>query len=148
MQHRQHDGHAATSTTGSDPQAPEDHAHHGHEHHHHDGHGGHEGHVAVYRRLFWIMLVLAVPVVAPSPVFAEILGYDLPDAAWLGWVAPVLGTVMYVWGGKPFYTGAIDELRSRKPGMMLLVGTAITVAFGSSLLARLGVLPSELNFWW
>jgi len=144
----QHDGHAATSTTGSDPQAPEDHAHHGHEHHHHDGHGGHEGHVAVYRRLFWIMLVLAVPVVATSPVFADILGYELPDAEWLGWVAPVLGTVMYVWGGKPFYTGAIDELRSRKPGMMLLVGTAITVAFGSSLLARLGVLPSELNFWW
>jgi P-type Cu2+ transporter len=120
----------------------------------HGGHGGsgahqgHDDHVAMFRRLFWIMLALAVPTVLTSGMFADLLGYELPDIPGLSWVAPVLGTVMYVWGGRPFYTGAIDEIRQRKPGMMLLVGMAITVAFVSSLAASLGLLPHELEFWW
>src|SRR5262249_2993200 len=55
---------------------------------------------------------------------------------------------MYLWGGRPFLTGAISEIRSRAPGMMLLIGLAITVAFVSSLGASLGVLPHNLDFWW
>ncbi|MFI6428565.1 heavy metal translocating P-type ATPase [Promicromonospora sp. NPDC050880] len=94
------------------------------------------------------MLVLAVPVVGLSGMFAMVLGYELPDAAWVSWVSPVLGTVMYVWGGRPFLTGAVSELRSRKPGMMLLIGLAITVAFVASLGASLGVLDHQLDFWW
>ncbi|PUB25965.1 Cu2+-exporting ATPase [Promicromonospora sp. AC04] len=94
------------------------------------------------------MLVLAVPVVAFSGMFAMILGYELPDATWVTMVSPVLGTVMYVWGGSPFLTGAVGELRSRKPGMMLLIGLAITVAFVASLGASLGLLDHQLDFWW
>ena len=60
----------------------------------------------------------------------------------------MLGTVMYLWGGRPFLTGAISEIRSRAPGMMLLIGLAITVAFVSSWGASLGVLPHNLDFWW
>jgi Cu2+-exporting ATPase len=112
------------------------------------GHGGHGGHVAQFRRLFWIMLVLAIPTVALSGMFAMILGYSVPDLPGVTWVSPVLGTVMYVWGGRPFLTGAVTEIRSRKPGMMLLIGLAITVAFVSSLGASLGVLHHELDFWW
>jgi Cu2+-exporting ATPase len=63
-------------------------------------------------------------------------------------VSPLLGTVMYVWGGRPFLTGAISEIRFRTPGMMLLIGLAITVAFISSWGASLGVLPHNLDFWW
>ena len=70
------------------------------------------------------MLVLAVPVIVFSEMFAMILGYELPDVAALAWVSPVLGTVMYVWGGKPFLTGGVDELRARRPGMMLLIALA------------------------
>lgn len=136
-----------------------DHAAMGHEDHEamdhaamdHGGHGGHAGHgdhVGQFRRLFWIMLVLAVPVVAFSPMFAMVLGYSLPDAAWVPWVSPVLGTVMYVWGGKPFLTGAVSELKARKPGMMLLIALAITVAFFASWGASLGLLHHELEFWW
>ncbi len=102
----------------------------------------------MFRRLFWIMLALAVPTVLTSPMFADLLGYDLPDVPGIGWVAPVLGTVMFVWGGKPFYTGAIEEIRTRKPGMMLLIGMAITVAFVASLAASLGLISHELEFWW
>jgi Cu2+-exporting ATPase len=112
------------------------------------GHDGHGDHVAKFRRLFWIMLVIAVPTVLASEMFASIVGYDLPDAPGIAWVSPVLGTVMYVWGGRPFLGGAVNEIRLRQPGMMLLIGMAITVAFTSSLGASFGVLSHELDFWW
>lgn len=94
------------------------------------------------------MLVFAVPVVALNEMFAHLIGYRLPVAAWVQWVSPVLGTVMYFWGGRPFLTGARDEIRSRRPGMMLLIGLAITVAFVASWGASLRLLGPELNFWW
>lgn len=136
--HHAHDGHHDHSPSGSAG---------GHSGHEHNGHG-HGGHVAQFRRLFWIMLVLAVPVVGFSAMFSMLLGYALPDGAWVGWVSPVLGTVMYVWGGTPFLTGAVGELRARKPGMMLLIALAITVAFLASWGAAVGLLHHELDFWW
>ena len=114
----------------------------------HGGHGGHGDHVRQFRQRFWLMLLLAVPVVGLNQMFADLLGYPLPDAAWLGWVSPVLGTVMFLWGGKPFLTGAAAEIRHRSPGMMLLVALAITVAFVSSWGASLGILSLDLDFWW
>ena len=137
-QHDTHTGHGTQASHG-------DHA--GHDGGGHGGgHGGHGDHVGQFRRLFWINLIIAVPVVAFSPMFAMILGYTVPD--WALFIAPVLGTVMYAWGGWPFLTGAVSELRSRKPGMMLLIGLAITVAFFASWGATLGLLHHELEFWW
>jgi len=81
-------------------------------------------------------------------MFAMLLGYELPDWPWVTWVSPVLGSVMYLWGGRPFLVGAVEEIRSRKPGMMLLIGLAITVAFVASLGASLGLLDHQLDFWW
>lgn len=78
------------------------------------GHAGHSDHVAQFRRLFWIMLVVAVPVVAFSPMFGHLVGYEVPETGILGalrWLAPILGTVMFIWGGKPFL--AADSTRSR-----------------------------------
>lgn len=132
--------------------------HSGHEGHSgHSGHGGHAGHaghgdhVAQFRRLFWIMLVIAVPVVAFSPMFGHLVGYEVPETGILGalrWLAPILGTVMYFWGGKPFLTGGLDEIKGRSPGMMLLIALAITVAFISSWGSSLGLLDPQLDFWW
>ncbi len=155
--HTAHRNHTAAATTehhhgamSHDHAAPhEDTGHGGHEDHAgHGGHGGHGDHVGQFRRLFWIMLLLAVPVVGFSTMFSMILGYPLPDAAWVAWVSPALGTVMYVWGGAPFLTGAVGELRARKPGMMLLIALAITVAFLASWGASIGLLHHELDFWW
>ncbi|MEU6702102.1 heavy metal translocating P-type ATPase [Pseudonocardia sp. NPDC046786] len=117
-------------------------------HEKHGGHGGHDDHVGQFRRLFWIMLVLAVPVVGFNDMFVHLVGYHLPAGEWVRWVSPVLGTVIYLWGGRPFLTGAIAEIRLRTPGMMLLIGLAITVAFIASWGASLGLLDGELNFWW
>lgn len=131
----------------SDHSAPRS-SHDGHGSHDDHGHGGHGDHVGQFRRLFWIMLVLAVPVVGFNDMFADLIGYGLPDAAWVWWVSPVLGTVIYFWGGWPFLTGGVSEVRSRQPGMMLLIGLAITVAFIASWGASLRLLDHELNFWW
>ena len=111
-------------------------------------HAGHGDHVGQFRRLFWTMLVIAVPVVAFSHMFGALVGYELPSIAGVTWISPVLGTVMYVWGGRPFLGGAVSELKARKPGMMLLIALAITVAFLASWGASLGVIDAELDFWW
>ena len=147
--------------SGHDEQTPTQDRHGGHGNHgtahggdgrerssHGGGHAGHGDHVALFRRMFWITLVLAVPTVLLSRMFANLLNYSLPDARGLTWVSPILGTVIYVWGGRPFLTGAVAEVRARKPGMMLLIGMAITVAFVASWGATLGVLSHELDFWW
>ena len=63
-----------TEVDHSQHQSHADHAANGHA-----GHGGHHDHVAQFRRLFWTMLVLAVPTVALSGMFAMILGYPVPD---------------------------------------------------------------------
>ena len=110
----------------------------------HDRHGGHGDHAARFRDRFWWSLALAVPVVAFSPMFAGLLGYDLPGWSW--WVSPLLGTVVYLWGGAPFLTGGWSEIRTRRPGMMLLIALAITVAFVASALTTTGLLM--LDFWW
>ncbi|MBH0116848.1 cadmium-translocating P-type ATPase [Salinibacterium sp. NG253] len=108
----------------------------------------HSHHVAQFRRLFWIMLVIAVPVTGFSMMFSEIIGYTIPDVAVFHWISPVLGTVMYFWGGKPFLTGGYSELKSRKPGMMLLISLGITVAYVASLASTLGLIDQALEFWW
>ncbi|AVH24961.1 heavy metal translocating P-type ATPase [Nocardia farcinica] len=100
----------------------------------------------MFRRLFWVMLALAVPVVAADMMFADLIGYTVPTG--LQWVSPALGTVMFFWGGRPFLTGAVSEIRSRQPGMMLLIALAITVAFAASWGSTLGLLAHELDFWW
>lgn len=103
-------------------------------------------HAAAYRdRLLWSTL-LAVPVVALSPTFAELLGYAPP--AGTGWVSPVAGVVLFGYGGWPFLTGAATEIRQRSPGMMLLISLAISVALVASLAVSLGVPVLRRDVWW
>ena len=114
-----------------------------HEHHGHEGHGDH---ALQFRRLFWISLVLGVPVIAYSEMVQEWLRFSPPSFAGDEWVAPVLGTIVFIVGGRPFLTGAVSEIRARQPGMMLLIALAITVAFAASAATTLGLF--DLEFWW
>ncbi len=127
--------------------------HHGHDSaaashgHHRQGHGEHSHHdPAQFRDRFWITLALAVPVIFFSEMFQDLLSYSPPRFPGSGWVSPVLGTVIFLYGGWPFISGAIQEIRSRQPGMMLLIGLAITVAFAASSATELGAF--QLDFWW
>ncbi len=110
----------------------------------HDKHAGHS--VAMFRDRFWLSLILTLPVVAFSEMVQEWFGYTVPSFPGSDWVAPVLGTAIFLYGGSPFLRGAVGEVRSRQPGMMLLIGMAITVAFAASLATTLGWF--ELDFWW
>jgi len=134
-----------TMTHGSHAQADQE------EHGEHGGHGGqghhstdHSGHADLFRRLFWWNLLLAIPVIATSEMVEGWLGYDLPGSAW---IPPLLGTLIFAWGGWPFLSMAWrDELTVRKPGMMTLISLAISVAFLASAAATLGI--GDLSFWW
>ncbi|WP_235563902.1 heavy metal translocating P-type ATPase [Arthrobacter sp. Soil763] len=113
------------------------------------GHGQHAGHsVAMFKNRFWLTLALAVPVVLFSPMFGHLLGYEPPSFPGSGWIPPVLGTVIFLYGGQPFLKGGLGELKARKPGMMLLIAMAITVAFAASWATSLGLGGFDLDFWW
>ena len=112
----------------------------------HQGHDKHAGHdPEMFRRRFWLSLVLTVPLVATSEMVMDWFGYDLsfPGMAWVG---PVLGSFVFFWGGWPFLVGGAREIRDRQPAMMLLITMAITVAYAASMATSIGWF--ELDFWW
>lgn len=129
-----------------------DHARHtnaGHDHHHehhHDDHGSHAGHADIYQRRFIISLILSIPVVIYSHMVQEWLGFTPPDFNGSHLVAPVLGTIVFLYGGWVFLEGGWSEIRIRQPGMMLLITLAIGVAFIASMATSLGYF--DLDFWW
>ena len=146
--HASHENHADADTHG---QAMP----HGHPHsvldedHQVHGHGEHAGHsTAMFRERFWWSLIVSIPVVIFSPMVAHLLGYPLPEFPGSTWIPPVLDTIIFVYGGTPFLKGGWKELKSRQPGMMLLIAMAITVAFVASWVTTLGLGGFDLDFWW
>ncbi|WP_024368574.1 HAD-IC family P-type ATPase, partial [Arthrobacter sp. TB 26] len=141
--HQPHSGHGRDGAygTGRAPHQDDEHLVH--------SRGQHAGHsVAMFKNRFWLTLALAVPVVFFSPMFGHLLGYAPPVFPGSGWIPPVLGTVIFFYGGQPFLKGGLNELKSRKPGMMLLIAMAITVAFTASWVTTLGIGGFDLDFWW
>ncbi len=108
-------------------------------------HAGHDDHAEMFRRRFWWSLVLTVPVVVTSDTVMDWFGYKL-DFPGIDLVGPVLGSIIYFWAGWPFLSGGAHELRTRRPGMMLLIAMAITVAYAASMATSLGWF--DLEFWW
>jgi len=122
------------------------HDHGGHDHGTHDHGGGHDHHHANFRVLFWISLALTVPTLVLSHGLQEILGLPGPRFPGSEYVGAAFGVAVFVIGGRVFLTGAIGELRSRRPGMMTLISLALLVAFGYSVAVLLG-FPG-MDFWW
>lgn len=91
-------------------------------------------------------MALSVPVILYSHMVQMWLGFTPPSFPGSEWVAPVLGTSVFLYGGWPFLKGGAEEVRSRAPGMMLLISLAVTVAFGASAATALGFF--HLDFWW
>jgi Cu2+-exporting ATPase len=114
------------------------------EHAAHDEHAGHS--VAMFRDRFWICLVLSFPALFWSEMVQDWFGYEAPGFPLSDRIPAVLGTVVFVYGGRPFLMGAAREVRDRLPGMMLLISLAIVVAFAASTASEFGVL--DLEFWW
>ncbi|GAA3349439.1 heavy metal translocating P-type ATPase [Amorphoplanes nipponensis] len=155
MFHPQASGHGHHGVAAISDQDPGGHAapvqgpvnHHGHGSH--DGHAGHDKHAGhdpeIFRRKFWLSLVLTVPIVLTSPMVMDWFGYAI-DFPGMSLVGPALGTVVFFYGGWPFLVGGVREVSDRAPGMMLLISMAITVAYAASLATSVGVF--DLDFWW
>ncbi len=115
----------------------------------HGGHGGHDKHAGhdpdMFRRRFWLSLVLTIPLVVTSEMVMDWFGYSL-DFWGMDLLGPILGSLVFWWGGWPFLAGGVAELRERQPGMMLLISMAIVVAYGASMATSLDWL--DLEFWW
>ena len=132
----------------ADPTEVTDH-HAAHGHHPDAGHTGHDKHAGhdpeMFRRRFWLTLALTIPLVLTSHMVMDWFNYsvDLPLMEWYG---PVLGSIVFLWGGWPFLAGGVAEVRDRQPGMMLLISMAISVAYVASMATSLGWL--DLEFWW
>jgi Cu2+-exporting ATPase len=90
--------------------------------------------------------VLTIPVIAYSEMVQEWLRFTPPQFPGSQWVAPLLGTAVFLYGGRVFLEGGVAEARSRQPGMMLLISLAISVAFVASAATALGLF--DLDFWW
>ena len=113
----------------------------------HEAHDRHAGHsVAMFRDKFWLSFALTIPVVFWSADVQHWLGYTAPSFPGSSFIPPVLGTVVFVYGGVVFLRGAAGELADRTPGMMTLISLAIIVAFGTSLAATFGLF--EIDVWW
>ncbi|GAB3219947.1 hypothetical protein GCM10027423_50700 [Spirosoma arcticum] len=91
-------------------------------------------------------MLLSVPVVALSMMFQELVGYQL-DFPYREPLVVLLASVIYVYGGWPFLTGIVGELRNRQPGMMTLVAVAITAAYVYSVAVSFGWLTGMDFFW-
>ncbi|WP_369684838.1 heavy metal translocating P-type ATPase [Halalkalicoccus sp. NIPERK01] len=98
-------------------------------------HVDHSGHEAMFKTRFFVCLVLALPVLAYSPMLQEWLGFTIPTVPGGAFVAPVFGVIVFAYGGIPFLRMGAVEARNREPGMMLLISLAISVAFVYSVAA-------------
>ncbi|PEN11498.1 copper-translocating P-type ATPase [Longibacter salinarum] len=100
-----------------------------------------------YRRRFFVSLAVTVPILVLSPMIQSFLGWE-GALAFPGdiWVLLGLSTVVYSYGGWPFLTGLVDELKEKEPGMMTLVGLAVSVAYIYSAAVALGV-AGKMFFW-
>jgi len=103
--------------------------------------------VADFRRRFWVSLALTLPVLATSEMVQHFLGLR-NVLAFPGerYVEFVFASAIYFYGGWPFLTGLVDELKKKLPGMMTLVGLAISVAYLYSAAVVFG-LRGTVFFW-
>ncbi|ELZ32586.1 copper-translocating P-type ATPase [Halogeometricum pallidum JCM 14848] len=100
----------------------------------------------MFRRRFWVSLVLSIPVIFFSEFIQGVVGYTAPTFPGSVWITPVLSVVVFAYGGLPFLSMARTELTNREPGMMMLISLAITVAFVYSVASLF--LEGTTPFFW
>ena len=143
-----HDHHAGHDHSGHHKDQHQDH-HAGHNHsghhkdqqhdhhagHDHSGHGGHDHHHhGSFKELFLKSLPLGIVIMLLSPMY----GFELPFQLTFPYsdiVVAILSTILIIYGGRPFYQGAVDEFKQKEPGMMALVSLGLSVSYLYSIYA-------------
>ena len=161
MDHSMHDSHEMDhSMNGHDQHKMGTAEHHhemdhrmsGHDHHEMD-HGGmdHSMHMGNFKQKFWLSLVLAIPIIVLSPMMGMQLPFQFtfPGSEW---VVLILATILFVYGGQPFLSGAKMELQMKSPAMMTLIAMGISVSYMYSLYSFIAnkINPHEhvMDFFW
>nr|WP_227872555.1 copper-translocating P-type ATPase [Jeotgalibaca ciconiae] len=120
--HEQHEGHRHTNHH-------EEHDHHnhegGHEHHHHHGN---------FKEILLKSLPLGIPILILSPMMGVTLPFQF-TFPYSDILVVILSTILLVYGGKPFYQGALDEFKQKAPGMMALITLGVSVSYVYSVYA-------------
>ncbi len=148
-QHAGHGSHAAPGGQAQHAGHPMPAAHDGHAEHAGAGHGehvDHTGHEEMFRRRFWVSLILSIPVLLYSPMLQTLFGFSMPEFPLSRWIGPFFSVIIFIYGGLPFLDMARPEIRNRQPGMMTLISLAISVAFIYSIAALF--IPGSDTFFW
>ena len=132
MDHSKHE-HVSTEEHGGHKDQHHDHHaghnHSGHSGHDHSGHGGHDHHHhGNFKELFLKSLPLGIIIMLLSPM----AGFDLPFQFTFPYsdiIVAILSTILIIYGGRPFYQGAVDEFKQKEPGMMALVSLGLSVSY-------------------
>nr|WP_059104898.1 copper-translocating P-type ATPase [Shouchella shacheensis] len=143
--HERHEHHAGGNPHHSHHENHRNHVHSGHGGHDHHGHGSHEEMISDFKKRFFITLVLAIPIIVLSDMIQMFFNYSLTfpgDTA----IELILSSIVFFYGGWPFLTGLVSEVKGKSPGMMTLIGFAITVAYVYSVATVFGV--EGMDFFW
>lgn len=111
--------------------------------------GSHHAHMAGdFRRRFIVCAILTIPILVLSPMIQEWTGISVSFEG-DGLVLFALSSIVFFYGGYPFYSGLVREIRKRQPGMMTLIGVAIIVAYTYSTIALFSVLgiTGKIFYW-
>ena len=124
--------------------AEHNHAEHNHKEHNHSGHD-HSSMISEYKKRFFVSLMLTVPILLLSPMIQNFFGFSI---SFIGdsYILFALSTFVFLYGGKPFLKGSIQEIKKRNLGMMTLIALAIIVAYLYSSLTVFVIDGS--NFFW
>ncbi|MFX0204171.1 MAG: heavy metal translocating P-type ATPase, partial [Candidatus Hodarchaeota archaeon] len=96
----------------------------------HEGHPqqGHAHHMDMFKQKFWVAIILTIPILLLSEQIQSWFNFTL-DIPYSNYILLILASIIYFYGGMPFLNGLIQEVKKRQPGMMTLIGMAISVAF-------------------
>lgn len=134
-----HNHHEDMNHSNHDMQNHDDH------HNHHDHHDHHQMMVKDFRRRFFFSLILLFPILALSPMIQSFLSIDLRFTRDL-YILLFLSTILFIYGGYPFFKGTLDEMKEKAPSMMSLIGLAISVAYFYSSYAV--IFNAGQDFFW
>jgi Cu2+-exporting ATPase len=115
-----------------------DHTYHGPDH-------DHSMMIADFRKRFFVVLALTIPIMLLSEMIQHWLNIDISFSG-SKYVLFVLSSIVFFYGGWPFLKGWFDEMKGWKPGMMTLIGFAITVAYVYSVATVFGL--NGMDFFW
>ena len=111
----------------------------------HAGHGMHVSMIDDFKKRFYVVLVLTIPIMLLSQMIQQWLKINIsfPGSNYL---LLALSTVVFFYGGWPFLKGLVNEVKAKNPGMMFLIGFAITVAYVYSVAIVFGL--AGMDFFW